>query len=578
MSAVRTHLAIVVVTLVGLVGLAACARPVPVGPLPPLPSVVYARYLGGKLAAYQGDWAAAADALAEAAAAAPDQPMVAVELARMQMKAKRSAAARATLAAARARWPEHPQVWLVSGDLLAPSDRAEASHAYLRAIQLQPDDERGYLGLAKLQKADAAETTLRILIAHVPASVEGHYRLALRFAMRGELAPAIRELRAVLERDPDHIDARLDLSRALRRQGHLDQAIGETRSAFDRSGQAIDIAEELFWLLCEADDRAAAIDLLTLLDDDRSDADALAVIVRLERGLGRIAEARTIARRIAEIDHDAGALALAEIQLAVGDRAAAQTTLAAIDEASKVAEDAHRLSAEAALAAGDPAAALATLAAHDAHPGVPAARDAHPRAAEARKPRRSIDSALVQAFALADLGKLPAARAVLAPFGPGADPASHPGVMLARARLAEHTGDIAAALALLEPLIRAKPDVVAALNLAGYLLADANQRLGDAERYLRHARELAPGDPAILDSWGWLLLRRGSPRAAVRALDRAARFAPLEPEILVHLAAAWAADGAPRTAAEALDRAAALGPPLAVQKRIAAMRQTLPPR
>jgi Flp pilus assembly protein TadD len=72
------------------------------------------------------------------------------------------------------------------------------------------------------------------------------------------------------------------------------------------------------------------------------------------------------------------------------------------------------------------------------------------------------------------------------------------------------------------------------------------------------------------------LLRRGQPRAAVRALDRAARFAPLEPEILVHLAAAWAADGAPRTAAETLDRAAALAPTRAVQRRIAAVRQTLP--
>ena len=86
------------------------------------------------------------------------------------------------------------------------------------------------------------------------------------------------------------------------------------------------------------------------------------------------------------------------------------------------------------------------------------------------------------------------------------------------------------------------------------------------------------GDSAILDSWGWLLLRRGVAREAVRALDRAARFSPLEPEILVHLAAAWAADGAPLTAAETLDRAAALRPTPAVQKRIAAMRQTLPAR
>ena len=562
MSAVRTSFAIVAVAWLAAAG---CRPPAPVAP-PPLTRDAYAGYLNGKLAAYQGDWGAAADALAAAAAAAPDQPMIAVELARAQQKAKRTAAALATLAGARERWPDHPQVWLLSGDQLAADDPAAARRAYLRTIQLAPDDERGYLGLAKLQPDGAGEATLRILIAHVPASVDGHYALAVRLAMRGDLAASAGELRAVLERDPDHIDARLDLARALRRQGHLDQAIGETRSAFDRSGQALDIAEELFWLLCEADDRTAAIDLLTLLDDDRSDREALAVIARLDRGLGRIAEARAIAQRIAALDRDAGAIALAETQLATGDRAGVQATLAMVADDGVLADAAHRLIAQAALAAGDPGAALAAL------PATPAPGDA---------PRRSLATALVAAFALADLGRIADARAALA-AGIG-DPAApdgpeHAAAVLARARLAERIGATGEALALVEPLVRARPDLVAALNLAGYLLADARQRLGDADRYLRHARELAPGDPEILDSWGWLLLRRGEPRAAVRALDRAARFAPLEPEILVHLAAAWAADGAPRTAAQTLERATALGPTPAVQKRIAAIRQTLPRR
>ena len=554
MSAIRTHLA--VVASLGVLG---CARPAPVAPLPPLPREVYARYLEGKLAAYQTDWAAAADAVALAAAAAPDQPMIWVELARLQMKAKRSAAAIATLAAARGRWPDHPQVWLVSGELLAARDPQLASAAYLRAVQLQPDDERAYLGLAKLQGDAAAEATLRILIAHVPTSIDGHYRLAVRLASRGELASSTQELRAVLERDPDHIDARLDLARALRRLGHLDQAIDETRSAFDRSGQALDLAEELFWLLCEADDRAAALDLLTLLDDDRSDAEALAVLARLDRGLGRLAEARAIAARIAVIDRDAGAIALAEAELAGGDHTAVATALAAIEPTSKLADDAHRLAAEAQLAAGAPSAALTEIAA-------------------IRPPGRSLDTALLAAFALADLHRLADARALLAPFTTAGELGERQAAQVAQARLADRVGDAPAALAILEPLLRAKPDLLIALNLAGYLLADTGQRLADAERYLRRARELAPGDPAILDSWGWLLLRRGEPRAAVRALDRAARGAPLEPEILAHLAAAWAADRAPRTALTLLDQADALRPSPAVQRRIAAIRHSVAAR
>ena len=44
--------------------------------------------------------------------------------------------------------------------------------------------------------------------------------------------------------------------------------------------RAIHVAEELFWLLAEADDLQGAIDLLTLLDDDRSDPDALATTLK----------------------------------------------------------------------------------------------------------------------------------------------------------------------------------------------------------------------------------------------------------------------------------------------------------
>jgi len=537
---------------------AGCSHPAQ-APITPLPRPVFADYLAGKLSAYEGDWDAAADALTAAAAGAPDQPMIAVELARLQVKARRTTDAMATLSRARARWPDHPQVWLASGDLLAAREPAEASRAYLRAIELAPDDERAYLGLARLQSPEAAETTLRILIAHVPASVDGHYRLAVRLGLRGELESSTRELRAVLERDPDHIDARLDLARALRRQGHLDQAIAETRSAFDRSGQALDLAEELFDLLCEADDRAGAIDLLTLLDDDHSDAEALAVLARLDRGLGRLTEARAVAARIAVIDRDAGAIARAEVEIAAGNRAAAAAALATVEPDGKLAGDARRLAADAALAADDPAAALAAL----GGPGAPRSEN--------------LDGALLAAFALADLGRLPEARARLAGFGgtAGPDTAERDAAQLARARLADRAGDRAGALAILEPLIRTRPDLVGALNLAGYLLADASQRLDDAERYLRHARELAPGDPAILDSWGWMLFRRGRARDAVRALDRAARFAPLEPEILLHLAAASAADGAQQAAAQVLDRAAALSPPRAVRRRIAALRQTL---
>ena len=528
--------------------LAACGG----APLPPapLPHAATAHYLEARLAATHDAWDDAADALADAAAAAPDQPMLAVELARAQHKAKRDAAAVATLAQARAKWPRHEQVWLASGDQLAKAAPADAIKAYRRAIALAPDDERAYLGLAKLEPPAAALVTLRELVRRVPTSTDGHYRLAQRYAAARGLAQAIRELRAVLELDPDHIDARIDLSRALRITGKLPEAIAQARSAFDRSGQAMDLAEELFFLLCEADDRTAALDLLTLLDDDRSDLEALGTVARLQRGLGRLDAARALAARMTKLDADAGALALAETDLAAGDAPGAAKRALAVAESSKSFIDARRIAAAALLAAGQPQRALDALA-----------------PARAKKPA-DIDLATLAAFATVDLGRPADARALI--VGDDAN------AQFARARVADRAGDVTGALALVEALVRAKPDAGPALNLAGYLLADSGQRLADAERYLARAREVSPGDPAILDSWGWLLYKQGKSRAAVRVLDQAARYAPREPEILVHLAAAWISDGAPRTAAGVLEAAAALHPRLEVQRLLDAQRARLP--
>lgn len=528
--------------------LAACRKPAPVVPLPPMSHTAYAYYLDAKLAGHRSEWDAAVTSLTAAAKAAPDQPMIVVELARALGKAKREPAAREALALARQKWPDHPEVWLVSGELAAPKD---AIGAYRRAIELDPDDERGYLGLAKLESPGDAETTLRRLVKRIPTSTDGHFRLAKRFVQRGEPANATPELRAVLERDPDHIDARIELARVLRRSGQLALAIEQTRSAFDRSGQALDIAEELFYLLCEADDRTAAIDLLTLLDDDRSDVEALAAVARLYRGLGLIAPARAIAARIAIIDAEAGVLLAAELDTASDPKSAAEKLLAISLESPRIAE-ARRLSAEALLSAGDAKAAEAALA---------PARRTHPK---------DLDLALLAARARADTGDREGGKKLVLELGDGL------GAALARARFADHIADVDGALAILEPLIKDHPDSTTALNLAGYLLADANRRLADAETWLHKARDLSPGDPAVLDSWGWLLLRKGDTRGAVRALDRASRFAPNEPEILVHLAAAWVADGSPRTAAGLLDRAATLRPSAAVQRRIDAVRATLP--
>jgi tetratricopeptide (TPR) repeat protein len=537
---------------------AGCHRtPKPVS-LAPLSANAYAHYLAGKLALYRDDPAAAADELRIAAQAAPEQPMITVELARALSKAKRDPAARDVLVLARKKWPEHAEVWLASGEVLedTPATRKEALAAYRRAIELEPGEERAYLGLARAQAAagDAkgSERTLRALVKKLPTSVDGHYRLAQRLELRGDRNAAISELRAVLEEEPDHLDARLDLARTLRRIGKLDEAVAQTRSAFDRAGQPMDIAEELYWLLCEADDRQGAIDLLTLLDDDRSDADALATVAQFQRQLGRTPEARIVASHIRSLDPDAATIALAETDLAEGLFDSALQAVLSVPEKSKRFLQARRVAITALLQKGDAKRALEIIG---------PLRTAHPN---------DLEIAFAEALVHADSGDAAKARELAGKLHGDA-------IVIAflQARIADHLGDDASALAILEPALRANPDHVGSLNLAGYMLADRKERLADAERYLAHARDLQPGDPSILDSWGWLRYQQGHAREAVRILDRASRFAPREPEILVHLAMAWAADGAPKTAAEVLDHADKLAPSAAVKRRIDALRAKL---
>src|SRR5436305_6399232 len=77
----------------------------PQPPLVPLAPAAYSHYLAGKLALYHDDAATAAAELAQAAAAAPDQAMIAVEQGRALAKAHHIDQAEQVLAVARMKWP-----------------------------------------------------------------------------------------------------------------------------------------------------------------------------------------------------------------------------------------------------------------------------------------------------------------------------------------------------------------------------------------------------------------------------------------------------------------------------------------
>lgn len=86
----------------------------------------------------------------------------------------------------------------------------------------------------------------------------------------------------------------------------------------------------------------------------------------------------------------------------------------------------------------------------------------------------------------------------------------------------------------LRKIIQIAPKNQQAYNALGYSLAERNMRLPEAFTLIDKALQLAPEDPFIMDSMGWVQFRLGRIKEAENLLRRAYELRP-DPEIAVHL-------------------------------------------
>jgi tetratricopeptide (TPR) repeat protein len=130
-------------------------------------------------------------------------------------------------------------------------------------------------------------------------------------------------------------------------------------------------------------------------------------------------------------------------------------------------------------------------------------------------------------------------------------------LMYEQAMMAEKIDQLDAMEALLRQVMVLKPDHAHAYNALGYSLADRNLRLAEAKQLIERALQLAPGDPFITDSLGWVEFRLGNRDEALRLLRQAYQARP-DAEIGAHLGEVlWAMgqhDEARRIWAEARSR------------------------
>ncbi|MFN4148776.1 MAG: tetratricopeptide repeat protein [Rhodocyclaceae bacterium] len=160
-----------------------------------------------------------------------------------------------------------------------------------------------------------------------------------------------------------------------------------------------------------------------------------------------------------------------------------------------------------------------------------AARE-HLHVSEAATSRERVSLLIGEAQLLREAGRIADAHAVLvAALEKQPD---EPELLYEAALLAERLGHLDELESRLKRLIEIRPDHAHAYNALGFSLADRNIRLAEARALIDRALELAPDDPFILDSKGWVLFRQGETQAALEALQRAYTARP-DPEIAAHL-------------------------------------------
>ena len=108
-------------------------------------------------------------------------------------------------------------------------------------------------------------------------------------------------------------------------------------------------------------------------------------------------------------------------------------------------------------------------------------------------------------------------------------------MLMTLALLHERMNDFPQARDAYERVLSINPNFVSALNNLAYLYTDRLNDLDRAYELARKARDLQGDDPAIADTLGWVLYKRGDYQQALAILQESAEKVPDSPEIQFHL-------------------------------------------
>jgi tetratricopeptide (TPR) repeat protein len=138
----------------------------------------------------------------------------------------------------------------------------------------------------------------------------------------------------------------------------------------------------------------------------------------------------------------------------------------------------------------------------------------------------------VEAQLLSDAGKQEEAYSLMEKAA--AKNPKNPDLLYDFALMAEKAGHVEVMEKTLRRVMAQAPENQQAYNALGYSLAERNVRLPEALQLIRKAQGMAPDDPFIMDSMGWVQYRLGNLDEAEAQLRRAYALRP-DADIAVHL-------------------------------------------
>jgi tetratricopeptide (TPR) repeat protein len=139
----------------------------------------------------------------------------------------------------------------------------------------------------------------------------------------------------------------------------------------------------------------------------------------------------------------------------------------------------------------------------------------------------------------------------------------------------EARGQKEAAEAQYRKIVEANPDNALAINNLAFVLADQSKDLDMALAYAHRARQLAPNDPSVADTLGWVYVKMNNPDEALTILREVVRKDSGRAVFHYHLAAALEQKGERAEAVKELDLALKRNPSPAEEQIIKELRNKI---